>query len=665
MDAIQSDQANQTDKMHHASAYPEKCLHFFAAKSDVTSCIANPAQGLEGSPSREPEASFKRLQPFLTQPDPLARAAAENLKQRLIAETADTVSTLPEGKMYGVLVVKWKNSFAYLAAFSGKLNGQWQHGKFVPPPFDIQKISNLLDWVDVEIKALQAELREQGLDENIVELEQQLTEKETQYGHAHVAMSELHQKRKDVRRQLREQLITNSDFHIEADSAAGTADEKVRKDLARQSQNDKKDRKTLRRMYEQERSVLDTKLKQLQHKKQALEEHCHSVSLQAHKTYFSLFRVLTNKGIPVDLLQLVEGKMPPSGTGECAGAKLLAFAHEHALEPVSMTEFWWGQATSGQVRHHGNYYPACRGKCGLLLPRMLPGHHLLQAPILVHKGCGSFDSIADIDQTIRIVYEDESLVVVDKPAGLLSVPGKVDLPSVLDWARSKWPLATGPLLVHRLDMDTSGLLVIAKTATAHRLIQQQFERRTIEKIYDALLENIPQKSSSASGTVNLPLRVDLDDRPRQVVCHEHGKSARTHWKITGLGFWSPDEGYVQTTTLKQPQNQSVITVSNLQKSVLHDKALTRMEFRPATGRTHQLRVHAASPQGLNSPIVGDPLYGRNPDLTNTNAVDSDRNFKRLHSGSLIPQRMMLHARTLTLQHPITGEPLTVTAQAPF
>jgi tRNA pseudouridine32 synthase/23S rRNA pseudouridine746 synthase len=204
---------------------------------------------------------------------------------------------------------------------------------------------------------------------------------------------------------------------------------------------------------------------------------------------------------------------------------------------------------------------------------------------------------------LEIVFEDEYMLVLNKPASLLSVPGKSVMDSVYFRMRQQYPEATGPLVVHRLDMGTSGLMLVAKTAAVHKELQSQFIRRTIKKRYVALLEG---NISRDSGVIDLPLRVDLDDRPRQMVCYDYGKSARTEWQI-----------------------------------VSRNEGTTRIHFHPITGRTHQLRVHAAHPQGLNAPILGDELYG-------TKGI-------RLH----------LHAERIVFFHPVSGEEMVVEQAAEF
>jgi len=287
----------------------------------------------------------------------------------------------------------------------------------------------------------------------------------------------------------------------------------------------------------------------------------------------------------------------PDGAGDCAAPKLLDYAHRHGLMPVALAEFWWGASPSQAVRHHGHFYPACRSKCHPILPFMLRGLELQPQHF---PGGDAYDAHAP-----DTVYEDDELVVVNKPAGLLSVPGKEVEDSVLTRLRLRYPDASGPLLVHRLDMSTSGLLLAAKTAASHKTLQQQFEIRSVEKRYQAILsKRLPEQVEA--GSVELPLRVDLDDRPRQLVCFSHGRSATTHWQV-----------------------------------IERQKSSTRVYLYPLTGRTHQLRLHAAHKDGLNAPIVGDELYG----------VEGER--------------LLLHAERLRFTHPGSGQGLEVMAAAPF
>lgn len=288
---------------------------------------------------------------------------------------------------------------------------------------------------------------------------------------------------------------------------------------------------------------------------------------------------------------------PPSGAGDCAAPKLLAYAARHGLRPLALAEFWWGAPPGGGGRVSGAFYPACRDKCGPLLPFLLQGLQVAPARRF---------TVPEAPSTpLTIVHQDPWIVVVDKPGEFLSVPAR-DLAvqdSVLARLRSVFPNAQGPLLVHRLDFDTSGLLVAALDAQTHRTLQRQFAARTVHKRYVALVEGAVRGDQ---GDIQLPIRVDLDDRPRQIHDPVHGRDAFTHWEV-------------------------------LERHGDH----TRVALFPRTGRTHQLRVHAAHPLGLGTPIIGDRLYG--------------------HPGP----RLFLHAEALAFDHPGTGERVTFERTAPF
>lgn len=288
-------------------------------------------------------------------------------------------------------------------------------------------------------------------------------------------------------------------------------------------------------------------------------------------------------------------RLPPAGTGECAAPKLLQYAYLHGLHPLAMAEFWWGDSPKGEIRRHGHYYPACRHKCEPILNFMLQGLDVEPNPLLT--------SVTDPNQ-LEDIYEDDYLLVVNKPAGMLSVPGKTGQASVLSILQERYPDATGPLLVHRLDMATSGLLLAAKDKDTHALLQQQFENRSVKKRYIALLDGTP--SVEPKGFIRLPLRPDFDNRPLQMVDYEWGKPAVTRYEI------------LETTD-----------------------GHTRVAYYPETGRTHQLRVHSAHSSGMNCPIIGDPLYGQ------------------------AAGRLYLHAEELELRHPHTKQYMKFKAEAPF
>ncbi len=272
--------------------------------------------------------------------------------------------------------------------------------------------------------------------------------------------------------------------------------------------------------------------------------------------------------------------LPPGGTGDCCAPKLLQYAYQKGLHPVCMAEFWWGATTRTELRQHGNYYPACRGKCKPILTWMLQGLEVDEDP----------DTIGRQQQKIEIVYEDDWLLVVNKPSGMLSVPGKIDDYSVETVMRQRYPEC---MICHRLDMGTSGLLIVAKTIEAYRPLQEQFVKHEVRKKYLALLES-GDGHKGEKGTINLPLRPDPMNRPRQVVDVEHGKRAVTDYEF------------------------------------LSDELVA---LYPQTGRTHQLRIHCAYPEGLGRPIVGDELYGTKGD------------------------RLMLHAAEISFHHPVTGAPM--------
>ncbi len=292
---------------------------------------------------------------------------------------------------------------------------------------------------------------------------------------------------------------------------------------------------------------------------------------------------------------------PPAGAGDCAAPKLLANAYRNGLTPLALAEFWWGAPASTGDRRAGVFYAACRGKCLPILTHMLEGLPADPPPLF---GSAAIDPAEPL-----VVYEDEHLMVVNKPSGLLSVPGRSAAlqDCVVSRLRVRYPDATGPMVVHRLDLDTSGLLLVAKSLPIASALNRLFSLREIEKHYVAWLDG---DVYGEHGHVMLPLRVDVDDRPRNIHDPVFGKPAHTEWRV-----------------------------------LARENGRTRVQFTPHTGRSHQLRVHAAHPQGLDSPIVGDRLYGRS-------AVHDD-------------ERLQLHAERLAFVHPVSGESVVVEQPAPF
>lgn len=311
---------------------------------------------------------------------------------------------------------------------------------------------------------------------------------------------------------------------------------------------------------------------------------------------FRQYRMLNACGEEKDLVEIWQDyhssprirekyPLPPGGTGDCCAPKLLQYAYQHDLKPVCMAEFWWGPSPKSEVRHHGQFYPACSGKCKPVLAWMLQGLDVDPNPEV--QGLRH--------QEPSIVWEDEVMVVVDKPSGMLSLPGKIGDDSVATWALKRWP---GAMLVHRLDMMTSGILLVAKTSDAYHHLQKQFEERTIKKKYLAVVEGVPQQEH---GIIDLPLSSDPLNRPYQMVDYAHGKRAITEYRAL-------------TRVTKEPS-----------------RCYTLLALWPHTGRTHQLRMHCAHEQGLGCPIVGDELYGQKAD------------------------RLYLQAQAITFVHPVTGK----------
>ena len=372
----------------------------------------------------------------------------------------------------------------------------------------------------------------------------------------------------------------------------------------------------------------------------SLKEERKQRSIALQQWIFRQFRLLNAHGEEKDIEQIFEEtahRNPPAGTGECAAPKLLQYAYQHQLHPLAMAEWWWGDSPKGEIRRHGHYYPSCRHKCEPILRHMLQGLDVEPNPLLT--------SNTDATQ-LHTVYEDEYLLVVNKPSGMLSVPGKTGQASVLSILQERYPDATGPILVHRLDMDTSGLLLAAKDKDIHAQLQAQFEGRSVKKRYIALLEGIPQ-GKEPKGFIRLPLRPDFDNRPYQLVDFEYGKPAVTRYEILSskANETSPSPLHKGETNGNPPyeggqgdvpaegQNQPHGNNAHKERSLIH--------YYPETGRTHQLRVHSAHPDGMNCPIVGDPLYGQPAD------------------------RLYLHAEYLEFRHPVTGKMMKIQSGNPF
>lgn len=521
--------------------------------------------------------------PFCYTPHPLCVMAAHEVQSYLRRQTA-WAEELSRGKMFGVLVVQTEDGeVGYLTAFSGILAGENKHPYFVPPIYDLLQPQGFFKIEEEHISTINhriAQLKEDETYRNLLcELAQTNLSAQEELSAAANLLKEAKAKREERRRAA------------ELDALETAA-------LIRESQHQKAEYKRLERRWKEKTASLQAQVDARAAQIQALKAERKTRSAALQQKLFEQFNMMNYRGEAknlCDIFRLTVHKTPPAGAGECAAPKLLQQAYLHGWKPIAMAEFWWGVSPKTEIRHHGYYYPACKGKCEPILKHMLQGLDVEDNPMKA-----ILQSMSDEPE---IVYEDAWLLVIHKPAGLLSVPGKEEAPSVYQLMRQRYPEADGPMIVHRLDMATSGLLLIAKTKQVHQHLQAQFENRTIKKRYIALLDGfVPQDE----GVIELPLCLNPLDRPRQMVHAELGKPAVTHYHV-------------------------------LERTAEH----TRIAFYPHTGRTHQLRVHAAHPSGLHCPILGDELYGKKAD------------------------RLYLHAETLEFIHPITGKTIRIVKDADF
>ena len=509
--------------------------------------------------------------PFYYTPPPDCRAAADELIAWLSGRSSAFCSRpvdpafraeIDRGKMFGVLVVEGGETaltrgtrFHYLAGYSGQVCGRSDWPAFVPAVFDYLQPNGYFKQHEAEITQLN-----RAID--------------------------------DAAASLSADKLSFSDTQPPIPYTKGRLEGEREEEYIRRRQFENAERhrwKLKQRKIEAERKESEnhiTVLKTLRRQK--------SDALQ--RWLFHHFLMLNGQGERKDLIAIREGAIPPAGSGECCEPKLLQYAFQHGLRPVSMAMFWWGESPRGEIRHHLQFYPACNGKCKPILRWMLQGIDVEANPLERKEDDGRLAA------QLKILYEDDDICVVSKPAGMLSVPGKSGRASVLSVMRQRYPDSDSPLIVHRLDMATSGLMVIAKTLVAYHLLQQQFASHEISKRYVAVLSKPLSKEVPQEGTISLPLRPDLDDRPRQVVDDKYGREAVTIYnKVSDDRLW----------------------------------------LWPKTGRTHQLRVHCAHELGLNDPIKGDMLYGT--------ACD----------------RLYLHAEKLCFRHPTNGRTMSFTAKAPF
>lgn len=540
---------------------------------------------------RPPE---KFTYPFFYTPDPLVKLASEQLKGYLVKTDlkhnfglGQNEHLIEQGKMFGVLVVRNKaGKLGWLAAYSGKLSEDPKE-YFAPPICDIHAAQSFYKKGEIELNEMSAEIFALEKDPNrikaIGKLEDRLTEINEFLRAGRADLKDAKKARQRYRETVKKTL-SPQDY------------EEVKERLAKESIQGQLVFKHRSKKWVNEQEALEGKLANFSNEIRELKEIRRTKSNALQREIFNQYVFLNGLGqqqVLSDCFPDFDLRHPPSGSGDCAAPKLLQFAYNNELEPVCMGEFWWGAAPVKEVRKHGYFYPSCASRCRPILGHMLQGLDVEENPLLNYGK----------DKPMPIVYEDEDLVVVDKPAGLLSVPGVEIEDSALTRIKNLYPNASGAILLHRLDMSTSGLLMFTLNPKANKRMQRQFIKRQVEKTYIA---EVVGEVKEEEGTILLPLAPDYFDLPRQMVCQENGKPSKTIWKV------------------------------------LHrEKGISRLALKPVTGRTHQLRVHCAHPDGLGLPMIGDELYG------------------------VIGKRLHLHAHELIFQHPTSKERITLTAPIPF
>ena len=518
--------------------------------------------------------------PFHYEPHPLCIMAAEEVQAYLSTQT-QWKEEISGGKMFGVLVVENEaGEIGFLAAFSGNLAHSNCHPYFVPPVFDMLNPDGFFKTEEAHISAI---------NQQIYQLEQS--------SQLLIATQELQRIRERASVELEKAKKALKEAKQQRDLRRSEASAEELQAMTRESQYQKAEYRRLERRCKDAIQEAQRHLDTLTDPIRLLCEERKTRSARLQKQLFDAFRMRNAKGEIKTLTELfvhTPQQTPPAGAGECAAPKLLQYAYLHKMRPRAMAEFWWGESPKTELRIHGHFYPACKGKCEPILKHMLQGLCVDSNPLSIDRHRLT---------SLPVVYEDEWIMAVNKPEGMLSVPGKLDVDSVYDRIRSMRPDASGPLIVHRLDMSTSGLLLIAKTKEIHKQLQALFKNHQIKKKYVALLDG---SVTPAEGIIELPLCLNLHERPRQMVHHTLGKTAVTRYQVIG-----------------------------------QHNGITRINFFPLTGRTHQLRVHAAHILGLNAPIVGDMLYGKKAD------------------------RLFLHATSLEFVHPVTGKTVLIETDVPF
>ena len=566
--------------------------------------------------------------PFCYEPHPLCVAAAKQV-QRYIEESGVWKGEQSPGKMFGVLVVRRSDKggaeseesncrdgqLGFLAAYSGLLaaRNDWEY--FVPPVFDAQQPNGHFKVREREISNINKEI--EALEKSKGYLAQLSLYESTRQG--------IELRLEQMRKQVAEAKAMRDARRREAEQGGEPLSAEEKAAMVRESQHLKAEQRRLKQQCDTELAILHQPIEEHKKRIAALRNRRRNMSDELQQWLFRQYLMLNALGEERDLVDIFRDTIhaiPPAGSGDCCAPKLLQYAYKHGLEPVCMAEFWWGDSPKQEIRHHLHYYPACRSKCLPILTHMLRGLNVEPNPLAQSR----------TEEEPSVIFEDDYIMVVNKPAGMLSVPGKKETAeecsannnnlsieeyfadnSKLKTQNSKFKneqLLIGEAdnsklktqnskflkAVHRLDMDTSGLLVLAKSEPVYINLQRQFASREVKKRYEAILDGRPAISE---GRISLPLIADIMDRPRQRVDYENGKQAITDYRVEQL----------------LPEGRTLVCLY------------------PLTGRTHQLRVHCAHQSGLACPILGDPLYGHGNRKT----------------------RMCLHATMVEFRHPVTGE----------
>lgn len=531
------------------------------------------------------EAPGRFNNPFYYSPHPLCVMAAQEVRAMLSSDSA-VAADAAKGKMFGVLVVRDGDGvLGYLAAFSGLLAGRNNVPGFVPPVFDLQSPTGYFKQEEGEISALNRKIKETECSDEYVTAVAAVTDTKCAMEQQLAAM------RDDMRlgKQRRNELRATDALTPEEEAA-----------LVRESQFQKAELKRVTARWQQQVAGCEAAVAPFKELIASMKEERKRRSAALQRWLFEQFKVLNAGGCEKSLLDIFAAHssiIPPGGAGECAAPKLLQYAYLNSLTPIAVAEFWVGASPQGEVRRDGCFYGACKSKCEPILGFMLQGLDVEENAL--EKGC-------DISN-INIVYEDDHILVVDKPSGVLSVPGIMGGTSVQQWLRDEYLHSNELFVAHRLDMATSGLLVAAKSMEVYKELQRQFASCEVQKQYTAILDGVPV---NGEGVIELPLAADYDNRPRQKVDYVGGKPAVTRYKVIG--------------TVERDGHMCGL-----------------MRFEPITGRTHQLRVHAAHKDGLDCPIVGDALYGT------------------------VGERLMLHASSLSFVHPVSGNVVNVESDIEF